>query len=206
MSRVFQWPLSGSKTIFTPSVHLRGLHCVLILTKMSFFGTSTTTNTSATAEKDIEMADPPTDSISSMSFSSQADYLAVGSWDNSVSKLSPLLYSVQNILFTQVRIYEVLAGGQTTGKAMYQHQGPVLSVCWNKAPISLYFLSRPRWIDSFFELKGRKQNSVRWCRQRGSNVWCPDGHHKPSRSTRCAYQEREMGRRTVWNPCNRKLG
>ncbi|KAF5366977.1 hypothetical protein D9758_003962 [Tetrapyrgos nigripes] len=77
---------------------------------MSFFGaSSTTTNTSTTGEKDIEMPDPPTDSISSMSFSPQADYLAVGSWDNSV------------------RIYEVGAGGQSQGKAMYQHQGPVLS-------------------------------------------------------------------------------
>jgi len=84
---------------------------------MSFFGaTSTTTNTSTTAsaEKDVEMADPPTDSISSMAFSSQADYLTVGSWDNSV------------------RIYEIGAGGQSQGKAMYQHQGPVLGVCWNK--------------------------------------------------------------------------
>ncbi|KAJ7178690.1 WD40-repeat-containing domain protein [Mycena crocata] len=60
------------------------------------------------------MGDPPTDSISSLSFSGQADYLAVGSWDNSV------------------RIYEVGAGGQSQGKAMYQHEGPVLSVCWNK--------------------------------------------------------------------------
>jgi mRNA export factor len=57
---------------------------------MSFFSTPTSTtvgstgNTSATAEKDIEVAEPPTDSISSLSFSSQADYLAVGSWDNSV--------------------------------------------------------------------------------------------------------------------------
>ncbi|KAF9000697.1 WD40-repeat-containing domain protein [Cyathus striatus] len=85
---------------------------------MSFFNTAATSGVaataSATAEKDIEVSDPPTDSISSLSFSSQADYLAVGSWDNSV------------------RIYEVGAGGQTQGKAMYQHQGPVLSVCWNK--------------------------------------------------------------------------
>lgn len=85
---------------------------------MSFFTNTatnaTTTNASQTAEKDVEVADPPTDSISSLSFSSQADYLAVGSWDNSV------------------RIYEVGAGGQTQGKAMYQHQGPVLDVCWNK--------------------------------------------------------------------------
>lgn len=85
---------------------------------MSFFGAAApavASTTSTGGDKDIEMADPPTDSISSLSFSSQADYLAVGSWDNSV------------------RIYEVLSGGQTQGKAMYQHQGPVLSVCWNKA-------------------------------------------------------------------------
>ncbi|KAJ6577280.1 Poly(A)+ RNA export protein [Mycena capillaripes] len=82
---------------------------------MAFFNSSTSaTGTAAAAEKDIEMGDPPTDSISSLSFSSQADYLAVGSWDNSV------------------RIYEVGAGGQSQGKAMYQHEGPVLSVCWNK--------------------------------------------------------------------------
>ncbi|KAJ7603159.1 WD40-repeat-containing domain protein [Mycena polygramma] len=82
---------------------------------MAFFNSSTSNAApAAAAEKDIEMSDPPTDSISSVSFSSQADYLAVGSWDNSV------------------RIYEVGAGGQSQGKAMYQHEGPVLSVCWNK--------------------------------------------------------------------------
>ena len=54
---------------------------------MSFFGgaSSSTTAVPASAEKDIEVADPPTDSISSISFSSAADYLAVGSWDNNVS-------------------------------------------------------------------------------------------------------------------------
>ncbi|KAJ6549185.1 WD40-repeat-containing domain protein [Mycena sp. CBHHK59/15] len=86
---------------------------------MAFFNSSASNtalnaNTTTTADKDIEMGDPPTDSISSLSFSGQADYLAVGSWDNSV------------------RIYEVGAGGQSQGKAMYQHEGPVLSVCWNK--------------------------------------------------------------------------
>lgn len=52
---------------------------------MSFFGggASTSTTTPA-AEKDIEVADPPPDSISSLAFSPQADYLAVGSWDNNV--------------------------------------------------------------------------------------------------------------------------
>ncbi|KAJ7650571.1 WD40-repeat-containing domain protein [Roridomyces roridus] len=85
---------------------------------MAFFNSSTSTGlnsgAAAAAEKDVEMSDPPTDSISSLAFSGQADYLAVGSWDNSV------------------RIYEVGAGGQSQGKAMYQHEGPVLSVCWNK--------------------------------------------------------------------------
>ena len=53
---------------------------------MSFFGSSSTaaTATPAATEKDIEVADPPSDSISSMAFSPQADYLAVASWDNNV--------------------------------------------------------------------------------------------------------------------------
>ncbi|CCM00073.1 uncharacterized protein FIBRA_02100 [Fibroporia radiculosa] len=58
---------------------------------------------------DVELVDPPSDSISSMSFSSQADYLAVASWDNNV------------------RIYEVGLNGQSRGKALYAHQAPVLS-------------------------------------------------------------------------------
>ncbi|KAG8213032.1 WD40-repeat-containing domain protein [Butyriboletus roseoflavus] len=82
---------------------------------MSFFNTAApSTAPAATAEKDIEVTEPPSDSISALAFSSAADYLAVGSWDNNV------------------RLYEVGAGGQTQGKAMYGHQGPVLSICWNK--------------------------------------------------------------------------
>lgn len=50
---------------------------------MSFFGTATST-TAAPSDKDIEVADPPPDSVSSLAFSPQADYLAVGSWDNNV--------------------------------------------------------------------------------------------------------------------------
>lgn len=53
---------------------------------MSFFSmaSSSTTAGSAPAEKDIEVPEPPADSISSLAFSPQADYLAVGSWDNNV--------------------------------------------------------------------------------------------------------------------------
>lgn len=101
---------------------------------MSFFATpATTTTTSTTAsDKDVEMGDPPTDSISSMAFSPQADYLSVGSWDNSVHSSGLACTMTCLIHIRQVRIYEIGAGGQSQGKAMYQHQGPVLSVCWNK--------------------------------------------------------------------------
>ncbi|EUC58887.1 poly(A)+ RNA export protein [Rhizoctonia solani AG-3 Rhs1AP] len=76
---------------------------------MSIFGTVNTTDV-----KDTEIVDPPTDSISCMSFSPVADYLAVGSWSH------------------EVRLYEIGPQGQSQGKAMYKHEGPVLSVCWNK--------------------------------------------------------------------------
>ncbi|KAI9319224.1 WD40-repeat-containing domain protein [Dichotomocladium elegans] len=64
--------------------------------------------------KDFEVVSPPTDGISAMDFSSQADYLAISSWDN------------------QVRIYEVQSNGSTVPKASYSHEGPVLDVCWSK--------------------------------------------------------------------------
>jgi len=62
---------------------------------MAFFSTASTTpgvqgTTSTAAEKDVEVPEPPTDSISSLAFSTQADYLAVGSWDNSVRVFSRL--------------------------------------------------------------------------------------------------------------------
>ncbi|KAG9086908.1 hypothetical protein FRC06_002819 [Ceratobasidium sp. 370] len=78
---------------------------------MAFFGNTTTTSTDA---PDVDLVNPPADSISCLSFNPVADYLAVGSWNN------------------EVRIYEVNAQGQSQGKAMFAHEGPVLSVCWNK--------------------------------------------------------------------------
>jgi mRNA export factor len=69
---------------------------------MSFFSNAATSGvasaTSQGGDKDVELADPPTDSISSLSFSGQADYLAVGSWDNSVRLLS-LMLILLNVLF-----------------------------------------------------------------------------------------------------------
>lgn len=50
---------------------------------MALFGTPTS-RFSTSADKDIEVPQPPGDSVSSLAFSNQADYLAVGSWDNTV--------------------------------------------------------------------------------------------------------------------------
>ncbi|CAG7849339.1 mRNA export factor AltName: Full=Rae1 protein homolog; AltName: Full=mRNA-associated protein mrnp 41 [Serendipita indica DSM 11827] len=87
---------------------------------MSFFGSGAAA--SATEPKDAELVDPPSDSISSLAFSpaQQSDYLAVGSWDNNV------------------RIYEINNQGQSQGKAAYQHDAPVLDVCWNKDGSKLF--------------------------------------------------------------------
>lgn len=37
-----------------------------------------------TAQRDVEVADPPADSVSALEFSPQADLLAVASWDGQV--------------------------------------------------------------------------------------------------------------------------
>ncbi|KAI8047976.1 WD40-repeat-containing domain protein [Gilbertella persicaria] len=63
---------------------------------------------------DFEVTSPPSDSISDLAFSPQADILAVSSWDGGV------------------RIYQVEPTGNTVPKASYNHEGPVLCVDWAK--------------------------------------------------------------------------
>ncbi|EDR03971.1 uncharacterized protein LACBIDRAFT_330872 [Laccaria bicolor S238N-H82] len=77
---------------------------------------------SLSKKDDVQVSDLPTDSISKVSFSSQADYMAVASWDNSV------------------RIYEVgvQESFQTQVKGGYHHQGPVLDVCWSTDGTKLF--------------------------------------------------------------------
>ena len=91
---------------------------------MSFFGSvgtaSTTagqTNTTGDISKDIALNSPPEDSISDLQFSPASEHLAVASWDK------------------KVRIYEINDQGQSEGKALFEHEAPVLSCCW--APVSL---------------------------------------------------------------------
>jgi mRNA export factor len=76
---------------------------------MSVFGAqtlaaSTSQQGSANRDAHVEMVDPPTDSVSSISFSPQADFLAVGSWDNSVCIYS-YRSSLQIVFIVQIDSY-----------------------------------------------------------------------------------------------------
>lgn len=64
--------------------------------------------------KDVTLTAPPEDSISDISFSPQSDHLAVASWDK------------------KVRIYEISQAGTSEGKALFEHELPVLSCHWSK--------------------------------------------------------------------------
>lgn len=64
--------------------------------------------------KDVQMNNPPEDSISDLRFSPASEHLAVASWDK------------------KVRIYEIDGNGQSQGKALFDHEGPVLSCAWSQ--------------------------------------------------------------------------
>lgn len=74
-------------------------------------------NTLGDISKDVTLTSPPEDGISDVAFSPQSDHLAVASWDK------------------KVRIYEIDASGQSQGKAMLEHEAPVLSCCWSKVTL-----------------------------------------------------------------------
>ncbi|TKA51470.1 hypothetical protein B0A49_12039, partial [Cryomyces minteri] len=71
-------------------------------------------STQGDISKDVQVKDPPEDSISDLAFSPVSDHLAVASWDK------------------KVRIYEIDQQGNSQGKALFDHEGPVLSCCWSK--------------------------------------------------------------------------
>ncbi|KAI9850085.1 MAG: RNA export factor gle2 [Thelocarpon superellum] len=81
----------------------------------SLFGSSSSaSSTLGDLTKDVALTAPPEDSISDIAFSPQSDHLAVASWDK------------------KVRIYEINASGGSEGKALFEHEGPVLSTHWSK--------------------------------------------------------------------------
>lgn len=51
---------------------------------MSLFKSATSTSLVPPELPDVEVANPPSDSVSSLAFSSAANFLAAGSWDNNV--------------------------------------------------------------------------------------------------------------------------
>lgn len=89
---------------------------------MSLFGAAATsastsaTNTTGDISKDVALNSPPEDGISDLRFSPTSEHLAVSSWDK------------------KVRIYEINDQGQSEGKALFEHEAPVLNCCWS--PVS----------------------------------------------------------------------
>lgn len=114
--------------------------------------------------KDIAVSQPPEDSISDLRFSPVAEYLAVASWDK------------------KVRIYEVADNGSTQGKALFDHEGPVLSCCWSKVCKRIsYVEERLR-----AHLKAGRSKSIRW-RRRQSRTDARSRRRRESSATgRCA--------------------
>jgi mRNA export factor len=93
----------------------------LTATMSALFGgasaAATTSNTVGDLKQDVALSDPPTDTISDLSFSpapNGPDFLAISSWDN------------------KVRIYEIAANGQSQGRHAYEHSQPVLNCDFSK--------------------------------------------------------------------------
>ncbi|KAJ3307529.1 hypothetical protein HDU93_006048, partial [Gonapodya sp. JEL0774] len=72
------------------------------------------------APKDIEVASPPTDTVSDLCFSPTADLLAATSWDG------------------QTRIWEIQPTGASVPRAMIQHDAPPLTCTFSKDGARLF--------------------------------------------------------------------
>lgn len=75
---------------------------------------SASNTTQGDLTKDVQVQNPPEDSISALRFSPQSDHLAVSSWDK------------------KVRIYEISNTGDSKGVALFEHEGPALNCCWSR--------------------------------------------------------------------------
>lgn len=122
-----------------------------------------TAGTASDASGDFTLSSPPEDSISSLCWSSKANYLAVGSWDS------------------KVRIYDVTTSNTGTGIAAIDFEGPVLACDWSPVRAFLSYSSRLTtnsylgWTES--RRRRRRQNSEaprprrKWFR--GATGGCP---------------------------------
>ena len=115
-------------------------------TMTTLFGSSSAsaTNTQGDLSKDVELKQPPADSVSEIAFSPKSDLLAVSSWDQ------------------KVRIYAIDSYGQGEGKAAFDFQAPALGVAWSTVRSSVCqstLLTRSR--------TARKSLEAEQTRQRG---------------------------------------
>lgn len=128
--------------------------------------TSTANNTLGDLSKDVQLSNPPEDSISDLAFSSQSAHLAVASWDK------------------KVRIYEISASGGTEGKAMFECAAPVFSCHWSSVCVTQYLEGSRKLILE----TGRRKGSGSWSRQGCAgdrscfrrNHSCADGRTRPA--------------------------
>jgi len=97
----------------------------------SSFGQATNfggmTSTTPNPMKDVEITNPPDDSISCLRFSppsvSNASFLVAGSWDNNV------------------RCWQIQQNGQSDPKSQQTMQGPILDVCWHDDGTKVFMAS-----------------------------------------------------------------
>ncbi|KAF2139960.1 uncharacterized protein K452DRAFT_231599 [Aplosporella prunicola CBS 121167] len=90
---------------------------------MALFGSASSAAASNPTQgdisKDVTVANPPSDSISEISFCPTQDLLAAASWDS------------------EVRIWQIDNGGNSNPAASFKTDGPALSVAWAKDGSSL---------------------------------------------------------------------
>ena len=110
----------------------------------SLYRSAATSNNATTSDlsKDATLSMPPEDSISSLSWSPAANFLAVGSWDN------------------KVRIYDITNSQTGTGVAAIDFEGPVLSCDWSKVHLSFSQL-QIRFLANFYSGRHKSRRSRR---------------------------------------------
>lgn len=154
----------------------------------SLFGKPAATGSGVIGDlaKDVQLASPPEDSISALSWSPVANHLAVSSWDN------------------KVRIYDVTSTPTGNGVAAMDFASPVLACDWSK--VCRFVLS---FLDGFADtMPGRTESGRCWLRQNcktpRSRLWgvgCPAGS-----CPRCTYPYSSVRRRSKFEQCYARDG
>jgi WD40 repeat protein len=124
------------------------------------FGSAAASSAASTTvgdlKQDVALSDPPSDSISDLSFSpapNGPDFLAVSSWDN------------------KVRIYEIAQNGQSQGRHAFEHSQPVLGCDFSKVSKCARDMKKEASIglsrinNMFLNDIGWNKSCLCWCRQ-----------------------------------------